>query len=145
MPRRKEDYEKNRVPYPFRCGEKWSRNLALKLASSALVWWSVSWKPHNKSLVTSLWGHWEKAEALGGGASWQEVRSLEACPWMVLGPPLLPVTLLGGQLCPIGALLHLRPEAAEPPGCGLGTPDAVSQKSLCFLTWLHLRYFVTVL
>lgn len=29
---------------------------------------------------------------------------------------------LGGQLCPFGALLHLRPEAAEPPGCGLGDP-----------------------
>lgn len=48
---------------------KWSWNLALQPASSASVWWSVSWKPYTKSLVTSLWGYWELAEAWGGGAS----------------------------------------------------------------------------
>lgn len=37
MPRRQADCEKNRVPYPFTCGGKWSQNLALQLASSACL------------------------------------------------------------------------------------------------------------
>lgn len=142
MPRRQEDWEKSRALHPSKCGRKWNLKVALKLASSAPEFGGVSPKGHMLKAWSPVcvWGYWEMADTLGGEIWCEEVRSLEACHWMVLRPPPCPVTLSGGQLCMADALPHHRPKAAELTGCGLGALILWTNRKFFFLRLIDLRY-----
>jgi hypothetical protein len=110
-----------------------------KICFAAMVWASVPQRPVC-GMLGGLCHYWEMADSLGGGADWEEVRSLGGGMLLkgILGPcPFLSLLRSPAAKCVMSSFLHY----TLPPRCTAlpQTPKAQSQLTETWALKLYTR------